>query len=37
MTVYKPVVEEAKGAVAAAVQLLGGEAVTANATINNER
>ena len=36
MTVYKPVVEEAKGAVAAAVQLLGGEAVTANATINNE-
>ena len=36
MTVYKPVIEEAKGAVAAAVQLLAGEAVTANATINNE-
>ncbi len=36
MTVYKPVVEEAKGAVAAAAQLLAGEAVTANATINNE-
>jgi len=36
MTVYKPVIEEAKGAVAAAVQLLAGEDVTANATINNE-
>ncbi len=35
MTVYKPVVEEAKGAVQAAVQLLAGEAVTANATIDN--
>jgi len=36
MTVYKPVVEEAKGAVAAAIQLLAGEEVTANATIDNE-
>lgn len=36
MTVYKPVVEEAKGAVAAAASLLAGEAVEANATINNE-
>ncbi len=36
MTVYKPVVKEAEGAVAAAVQLLAGKAVTANATINNE-
>jgi D-xylose transport system substrate-binding protein len=35
MTVYKPVVEEAKGAVAAAAQLLAGEEVTANATIDN--
>ena len=37
MTVYKPVVEEAKGAVAAAASLLAGEAVEANATINNEK
>ena len=36
MTVYKPVIEEAKGAVAAAVQLLAGDEVTANATIDNE-
>lgn len=36
MTVYKPVVEEANGAVAAAVALLTGEALPANATINNE-
>ncbi|MCX6522868.1 MAG: substrate-binding domain-containing protein [Actinobacteria bacterium] len=36
MTVYKPVVEEANGAVAAAVALLNGEDVPANATINNE-
>ena len=36
MTVYKPVVKEAEGAVAAAVELLAGKAVTANATINNE-
>ena len=35
MTVYKPVIEEAKGAVAAAAQLLAGEAVTANAKIDN--
>jgi D-xylose transport system substrate-binding protein len=35
MTVYKPVVEEAKGAVTAAAQLLAGEEVTANATIDN--
>ena len=35
MTVYKPVVEEAKGAVAAAVALLAGDEVTANATIDN--
>jgi D-xylose transport system substrate-binding protein len=36
MTVYKPVVEEANGAVAAAVALLNGTDVPANATINNE-
>ena len=36
MTVYKPVVKEAEGAVAAAVELLAGGEVTANATINNE-
>jgi len=36
MTVYKPVVKEAEGAVAAAVELLAGTPVTANATINNE-
>lgn len=36
MTVYKPVVEEANGAVAAAVALLNGEEPEANATINNE-
>ncbi len=36
MTVYKPVVEEANGAVAAAVALLNGEDLGANATINNE-
>jgi D-xylose transport system substrate-binding protein len=38
MTVYKPVVEEANGAVAAAVALLKGEDITAiaNATIDNE-
>jgi D-xylose transport system substrate-binding protein len=36
MTVYKPVIKEAQGAVAAAVELLAGTAVTANATINNE-
>jgi D-xylose transport system substrate-binding protein len=35
MTVYKPVVEEANGAVAAAVALLAGEEVDANATIDN--
>ena len=35
MTVYKPVVEEAKGAVQAAAQLLAGEEVDANATIDN--
>ncbi len=37
MTVYKPVVKEAEGAVAAAVALLAGDAVDANATINNEK
>ena len=37
MTVYKPVVKEAEGAVAAAVELLAGDPVTANATINNEK
>ena len=37
MTVYKPVVKEAEGAVAAAVALLNGDAVDANATINNEK
>jgi D-xylose transport system substrate-binding protein len=38
MTVYKPVVEEANGAVAAAAALLAGEDLStiANATINNE-
>jgi D-xylose transport system substrate-binding protein len=36
MTVYKPVVEEANGAVAAAVALLNGTDLGANATINNE-
>ncbi len=36
MTVYKPVVEEANGAVAAAVALLSGDDLPANATINNE-
>ncbi len=36
MTVYKPVAEEANGAVAAAVALLNGEAPDSNATINNE-
>jgi D-xylose transport system substrate-binding protein len=36
MTVYKPVVKEAEGAVAAAVALLNGEDIPANATINNE-
>jgi D-xylose transport system substrate-binding protein len=38
MTVYKPVVEEANGAVAAAVALLNGDDITtiANATIDNE-
>jgi len=38
MTVYKPVVEEANGAVAAAAALLAGEDLgsIANATINNE-
>ena len=38
MTVYKPVVEEANGAVAAAVALLSGADLTsiANTTINNE-
>ena len=35
MTVYKPVVQEAKGAVAAAVALLKGAAVDANAKIDN--
>ncbi len=36
MTVYKPVSEEANGAVAAAVALLNGTDLGANATINNE-
>jgi D-xylose transport system substrate-binding protein len=36
MTVYKPVIKEAEGAVGAAVELLAGKPVTANATINNE-
>ena len=36
MTVYKPVVEEANGAVAAAVALLNGTDLGANATIDNE-
>ncbi len=36
MTVYKPVVKEAEGAVAAAVALLNGTDLGANATINNE-
>ena len=36
MTVYKPVVEEANGAVAAAVALLTGADLNANATIDNE-
>lgn len=36
MTVYKPVVEEANGAVAAAAALLNGTELPANATINNE-
>ena len=36
MTVYKPVVEEANGAVAAAAALLNGTDLGANATINNE-
>jgi D-xylose transport system substrate-binding protein len=36
MTVYKPVVEEATGAVNAAVALLNGTDLGANATINNE-
>jgi len=36
MTVYKPVVEEANGAVAAAVALLNGTDLDANATIDNE-
>jgi D-xylose transport system substrate-binding protein len=38
MTVYKPVVEEANGAVAAAVALLNGDDLStiANATIDNE-
>jgi D-xylose transport system substrate-binding protein len=36
MTVYKPVAEEANGAVAAAAALLKGEAPASNATINNE-
>ncbi|MEM7342552.1 MAG: substrate-binding domain-containing protein [Actinomycetota bacterium] len=35
MTVYKPVVEEANGAVAAAVALLNGDDLPANATIDN--
>ncbi|MBI4882702.1 MAG: substrate-binding domain-containing protein, partial [Actinobacteria bacterium] len=37
MTVYKPVVKEAEGAVAAAVALLNGDDLNANATINNEK
>ncbi len=36
MTVYKPVVEEAQGAVATAVALLNGDDIPANATIDNE-
>ena len=36
MTVYKPVVEEANSAVAAAAALLSGSDLPANATINNE-
>ena len=36
MSVYKPVIKEAEGAVAAAVALLAGDEVPANATINNE-
>jgi len=36
MTVYKPVVQEAEAAVAAAVALLAGTPVASNATINNE-
>lgn len=36
MTVYKPVVQEANGAVAAAAALLSGSDLGANATINNE-
>lgn len=36
MTVYKPVVKEAEGAVAAAAALLSGGDLDANATINNE-
>ena len=36
MTVYKPVVEEANGAVAAAAALINGTDLGANATINNE-
>jgi D-xylose transport system substrate-binding protein len=36
MTVYKPVVEEANSAVAAAAALLSGADLGANATINNE-
>ncbi len=35
MTVYKPVVEEANGAVAAAAALLSGDDLPANATIDN--
>lgn len=37
MTVYKPVIKEAEGAVAAAVALLAGNEPAANATINNEK
>ncbi len=36
MTVYKPVVEEATGAVAAAVALLNGDDIPTDATIDNE-
>ena len=36
MTVYKPVIEEAQGAVDAAVALLNGSDLGANATIDNE-
>jgi D-xylose transport system substrate-binding protein len=37
MTVYKPVIKEAEGAVAAAAALLNGTELDANATINNEK